>query len=347
MATPADEDDIDVETLQAQVDMSMAFTHNLVSSWMTPSKGKLPSSSSHLNDEKELEEYMRRPPRYALSWNILVVVRFPAGCRRLGVGAAIPESTSMFGRDAARLKNKLTGNNAKKRGRDEDRDVVVIPSDDEDESRASVVKKKARVDVFAKEGKGKKAKKDAFSGPSTSKAQVTSPKASHSNQNVEVAARPHTPDPADGERSPSPASRDQASPKKKKNKHRVIDLTESPAPSPRKTPAEQVADGPSKMSLSGESYGAITCLDTALTEFIANRHEGDVDANRSSSKPDQAKLFKPFGGPPIPLLNLSGPPANTAEDASPASPKKKRRRKKKKKKPVAEIAVDDDSGSDE
>ncbi|KAF9821295.1 hypothetical protein IEO21_00903 [Rhodonia placenta] len=292
MATPADEDDIDVETLQAQVDMSMAFTHNLVSSWMTPSKGKLPSSSSHLNDEKELEEYMRRPPR-------------------LGVGAAIPESTSMFGRDAARLKNKLTGNNAKKRGRDEDRDVV------------------ARVDVFAKEGKGKKAKKDAFSGPSTSKAQVTSPKASHSNQNVEVAARPHTPDPADGERSPSPASRDQASPKKKKNKHRVIDLTESPAPSPRKTPAEQVADGPSKMSLS------------------ANRHEGDVDANRSSSKPDQAKLFKPFGGPPIPLLNLSGPPANTAEDASPASPKKKRRRKKKKKKPVAEIAVDDDSGSDE
>lgn len=310
MATPADEDDIDVETLQAQVDMSMAFTHNLVSSWMTPSKGKLPSSSSHLNDEKELEEYMRRPPR-------------------LGVGAAIPESTSMFGRDAARLKNKLTGNNAKKRGRDEDRDVVVIPSDDEDESRASVVKKKARVDVFAKEGKGKKAKKDAFSGPSTSKAQVTSPKASHSNQNVEVAARPHTPDPADGERSPSPASRDQASPKKKKNKHRVIDLTESPAPSPRKTPAEQVADGPSKMSLS------------------ANRHEGDVDANRSSSKPDQAKLFKPFGGPPIPLLNLSGPPANTAEDASPASPKKKRRRKKKKKKPVAEIAVDDDSGSDE
>ncbi|EED84464.1 predicted protein [Postia placenta Mad-698-R] len=292
MATPADEDDIDVETLQAQVDMSMAFTQNLVSSWMTPSKGKLPSSSSHLNDEKELEEYMRRPPR-------------------LGVGAAVPESTSMFGRDAARLKNKLTGNNAKKRGRDEDRDVV------------------ARVDVFAKEGKGKKAKKDAFSGPSTSKAQVTSPKASHSNQNVEVAARPHTPDPADGERSPSPASRDQASPKKKKKKHRVIDLTESPAPSPRKTPAEQVADGPSKMSLS------------------ANRHEGDVDANRSSSKPDQAKLFKPFGGPPIPLLNLSGPPANTAEDASPASPKKKRRRKKKKKKPVAEVAVDDDSGSDE
>ena len=58
-----EEDGPDLETLQAQIDMSMAFTHNLVSGWMKSSKAKLPSSS-RLNDDQELEEYMRRPPRY-------------------------------------------------------------------------------------------------------------------------------------------------------------------------------------------------------------------------------------------------------------------------------------------
>ena len=59
----AEEDGMDLETLQAQIDMSMAFTHDLVSGWMKASKAKLPSSS-RANDDRELEEYMRRPPRY-------------------------------------------------------------------------------------------------------------------------------------------------------------------------------------------------------------------------------------------------------------------------------------------
>lgn len=62
--TMSEEEDIGLETLQAQVDMSLAFTQNLVSSWLKPTEGKLPSSRAR-NDEKELEEYMRRPPRYA------------------------------------------------------------------------------------------------------------------------------------------------------------------------------------------------------------------------------------------------------------------------------------------
>lgn len=53
----------DLETLQAQIDMSMAFTHNIVSSWMKTSKAKLPSSSAR-NDDRDLEEYMRKPARY-------------------------------------------------------------------------------------------------------------------------------------------------------------------------------------------------------------------------------------------------------------------------------------------
>ena len=56
------EPEVDLETLQAQIDMSLAFTHNIVAGWMTSSKAKLPSSS-RANDDRELEEYMRRPPR--------------------------------------------------------------------------------------------------------------------------------------------------------------------------------------------------------------------------------------------------------------------------------------------
>lgn len=59
----AEETDIGLEDLQAQIDMSLAFTQNLLASWLKPTEGKLPSSKSR-NNEKELEEYMRRPPRY-------------------------------------------------------------------------------------------------------------------------------------------------------------------------------------------------------------------------------------------------------------------------------------------
>lgn len=56
-----EQDGPDLETLQAQIDMSMAFTNSIVSGWMKSSKAKLPSYSR--NDDKELEEYMRRPAR--------------------------------------------------------------------------------------------------------------------------------------------------------------------------------------------------------------------------------------------------------------------------------------------
>ncbi|TFY69406.1 hypothetical protein EVJ58_g418 [Rhodofomes roseus] len=133
----AEDEDIGLETLQAQVDMSLAFTQNLVSSWLKPTEGKLPSSKSRGNEEKDLAEYMRRPPR-------------------LGVGAAVPESTSLLSRDSARLKSKLTASAGKKRAREEDVPAATLPSDDEEESRASVIKKKAKVDPFAPKDKGKR-----------------------------------------------------------------------------------------------------------------------------------------------------------------------------------------------
>ena len=57
-----DEDDIDVETLQAQIDLSMSFAKNLVSSWIQPHR--IQSNSYKKDLEKELSEYMQRPARY-------------------------------------------------------------------------------------------------------------------------------------------------------------------------------------------------------------------------------------------------------------------------------------------
>jgi len=122
--TPEGED-IDTETLQSEIDMSMSLVHNLVSSWVKPSQKVRTKSTT--NTQKELEEYMRQPPR-------------------LGVGAPIPEASNAY-RDTARLKNQLKS--GKKRARYEDESVKKEEnSSDDEESRAGVMKKKAKVDVF-------------------------------------------------------------------------------------------------------------------------------------------------------------------------------------------------------
>jgi hypothetical protein len=57
-----DEDAIDIETLQAQIDLSMSFAKNLVSTWIQPHT--IPRNSNKKDLEKELSEYMQRPARY-------------------------------------------------------------------------------------------------------------------------------------------------------------------------------------------------------------------------------------------------------------------------------------------
>lgn len=55
------EKDIDTEALQAQIDLSMSFAQDMVSSWVKPHK--LPKSSRRNDLELELKEYMKKPPR--------------------------------------------------------------------------------------------------------------------------------------------------------------------------------------------------------------------------------------------------------------------------------------------
>ena len=57
----AHETEADTEALQAQIDLSMAFAHNLVSSWM---QSKAPPPKQNL--DAELKEYLRKPPRHAV-----------------------------------------------------------------------------------------------------------------------------------------------------------------------------------------------------------------------------------------------------------------------------------------
>jgi len=64
--------DIDTETLQAQIDLAMAQTQNLVASWLPASSGSLTQSSSRAAEtEAELQALLRRPPRYVFSLSSL------------------------------------------------------------------------------------------------------------------------------------------------------------------------------------------------------------------------------------------------------------------------------------
>ncbi|KAJ7639034.1 hypothetical protein FB45DRAFT_904539 [Roridomyces roridus] len=128
----AAEEEIDNETLQAQIDLSLSFAQNLVSSWVKPSLK--PTKSSSRSFDAELKEYMRRPPR-------------------LGVGAAIPEA-AVSSRDTEKLKSHLKKGG--KRVREDEDDTAKQLSDNEAESRGASVKKKARIDPFEANKKKKK-----------------------------------------------------------------------------------------------------------------------------------------------------------------------------------------------
>ncbi|KAH9014323.1 hypothetical protein EDB84DRAFT_1529900 [Lactarius hengduanensis] len=68
--------DIDTETLQAQIDLAMAQAQNLVASWLPASSGSLTQSSSHAAEaEAELQALLRRPPRYVFP--LLLYSTFP------------------------------------------------------------------------------------------------------------------------------------------------------------------------------------------------------------------------------------------------------------------------------
>ncbi|KAF8760028.1 hypothetical protein RHS01_01589 [Rhizoctonia solani] len=133
-AAVSDDTDIDVETIQSTVDMSMSLALSLVQTWM-PSSLAAPLNQSVVQSRKRLEEYMRRPPG------------------DLGVGTPIPtaQNAQLTHHETQKLKNRLVGSGAARRKAQEETMLNVAGSkrpggtnddEDESESRTSAMKKK-------------------------------------------------------------------------------------------------------------------------------------------------------------------------------------------------------------
>ncbi|KAJ7129467.1 hypothetical protein C8R44DRAFT_776867 [Mycena epipterygia] len=297
------DEDIDNETLQAQIDLSLSFAQNLVSSWVKPTRK--PTKNSSLALEAELKEYMRRPPR-------------------LGVGAPIPEVASSS-RETERLKAHLSGKgNKRTRGEDDDAGPKQ-PSDNEEEARGASIKKKARIDPF--ESRIKKKTKEVNGLP----APTLTPPLPEPN----LVAKEHPKERAGSEDVPrtsellspplSPSKR--AKKKKHKNKDRLPTAPDLESLSgPSKVPSEKrnnsipVLSTPTSIPKSGE---AIEVIDISLMSTPVSP--------TSPTRRLQNPLLKG------PVLNLNGPPTEdeSGEEGEPdtpsVSPKKKKRKRKKKK----------------
>jgi hypothetical protein len=135
--------DVDTESLQAQIDMSMSFAHDLVTSWIKPTHlAQLRSSA--VNATQILEEELRRPPR-------------------LGVGTSIPTAPPLA-HEASKLKRRLGKNGAKNEGVVESQPQDPSKSDDE-EHKGRPSKRKTKADPFRHEGSKKKRKAESEANP--------------------------------------------------------------------------------------------------------------------------------------------------------------------------------------
>ena len=63
MSMDVDDEDINVQDLQAQVDLSMSFASSLAASWIKPRRSGVNTSSRRLEMEKEVWEAAKRPSR--------------------------------------------------------------------------------------------------------------------------------------------------------------------------------------------------------------------------------------------------------------------------------------------
>ncbi|KJA29841.1 hypothetical protein HYPSUDRAFT_196171 [Hypholoma sublateritium FD-334 SS-4] len=307
-----DEDALDSEALQAQIDLSMSFAQGLVSSWMDPHK--FPKNSRKKDLEKELTEYMRRPPR-------------------LGVGAAIPEGHQSLSRETARLKGKLAGS---KREREEEVAAAKQAFDEEGESRAVAIKKKARPDPFDVVH-GKKKKKQRIADPVAFKPVLSTPagrqyKGDSSSEVEDILLNTLASPMVNGVNSLT--STPNKSKKKKKKVAQTTSQLSGPLVDTVDDDATQVA---ASLVLEKKSFSSNSQLtppqspapiDVSLTATPWNLN--------ASTKPPSLALTS------FPLLNLTGPPSDNESDAETVtSPKKKRKRRKKKKNHI--IATSEDA----
>ncbi|KAI0089126.1 hypothetical protein BDY19DRAFT_126103 [Irpex rosettiformis] len=316
---------VDLESLQAQIDLSLAQTQNLVASWLKPSKGASSSTSSfRINQELEIQELMKGPAR-------------------LGVGAPIPAATGTLGHETMKLKGKLIGKKRTREAEDVGNKMTVEPSDDEEESRAGAIKKKTRVDPFALKGRKKQPGNNSLQmqektsqptranlSPPKTPPRVTSPSAQAQTDAMGTVS----PVKATDEISPGSPTKI----KKKKKKHKGGNREEGNgnedgdiAVDPEHGTIISPARGVTKPSLTadqdGDRHGTPPLLGSTKSKApetpVASSHTPQTTQVNATATP------KPNGEVNrLPLLNLEGPPPTF--DTSPAKKKRKRNKKKKK-----------------
>jgi hypothetical protein len=302
--------DIDTETLQAQIDLAMAQAQNLIASWLPGSSGSLTQSSSRTAEaEAELQAILRRPPR-------------------LGVGAPLPETHAPA---QARLVQKLQG--GKKRTREIENGVHagVKKKEDEmeessaEESRVGTTRKRTIVDPFDVAGKKKKKRR-----------KETDETAQADGQTAHESA-------TDASMVPTPKK------KKRKKKNHLPEGQgieehdgEPQAAHTHNAIAAQVVEGKKPLRQEFQD-GASEASDTDLVAVPGSGATSPPTSPRPSL-PGNPIQRSPTGAIsntvdtilPVPhILNLTGPPS-VAPEATESPLRKKRRRKKKKKKPATD-----------
>ncbi|KAI6163089.1 hypothetical protein EDD17DRAFT_1873224 [Pisolithus thermaeus] len=135
---PSKDDEIDSETLQAQMDLSMSFAHNLVTSWIQTTQLAQPHPGIS-EAERILKEELQRPPR-------------------LGVGAPVPVA-SFASRDAAKLRHRLA-KTADKALTSSEKPPQSDRESDEEEEKGKPLKRAKRNDPFTMPGLKKRRKVD-------------------------------------------------------------------------------------------------------------------------------------------------------------------------------------------
>ncbi|EAU84634.2 hypothetical protein CC1G_00153 [Coprinopsis cinerea okayama7 len=315
MVPEPDEDSINVQDLQAQIDLSMSFAQSLASSWIKPQKTPGKSSTRSKDLESEILESTKRPSR-------------------LGVGASASQATQHTSREAARLKGQLIG---KKRGREGDEPVegakkpVVEEDDREEESRSGAIKKKVKFDPF--DVSSKKKKKKSLLVMSTPTSTTSGPSSS-------------TPAPGKEEKSSSLSTASKAV--------GLLEKTKPPPDfaTPFKPSWDAEAISPDKEAkksdTSSTQHNKSTVLenakDTGRSASPVQPKSGPSSPKAERSKSAYLSLVAPLSPdktklPPEllkkPVLNLSdhsdSDNRNVPENSSSNGQKKKRRRKKKKK----------------
>ncbi|KAG2060100.1 hypothetical protein BDR06DRAFT_948140 [Suillus hirtellus] len=328
------DDDIDTETLQAQINMSMSFAEDLVSSWIQPAH-KANLSKGAVDAQKLLDEQLRRPPR-------------------LGVGAPIPES-STTARDAARLKHHLIGKGLKRTPKDDNTLNTEHHSEDE-ERRGGTVRKKMKLDPFAVRSRTKANMLGTSVTQSTHKPSSPHRQAGGGDnktggdddweQGHHVTSISSS---LEASKSPSSAKKRGKKPRNRfaTGSERSMSFHEQAIPHSQSitTPdrsgnqnlfanSPPLGGKPSSVSFSTSGPFSMAALQTEL------KRDGELNIPDISTQypsplshaprhPEALRLT-------VPLLNLDGPPDRgdgSGKDDNPDSSKKKRKRRKKKKHP--------------